>query len=101
MNLALLFVCILVACIIVFLPVILNSKEVENFYGSSIPYPYYSNPHYFRYPFSRYPFWNTTRSTTNMSYDLRGDVPLSYTYVGPWNNSELAPVVNMNLWMVS
>lgn len=101
MNLALLFVCILIACIIVFLPVIVNSKDIENFYAGYIPYPYYSNPYYFRYPFNRYPWWNSTRSTRNMSYDLRGDVPIPRTYVGPWNNSSYAPIVNKPLWLVS
>ena len=104
MNQTLLLIGILIVCVILFLPIVLNSKEVENFYAGYIPnlrYPYYNNPHYFRYPYSRYPLRNITRSTRNMSYDLRGDVPISYTYVGPWNNSSLSPVVNKNLWMVS
>jgi hypothetical protein len=33
------------------------------------------------------PFWNSTRNTRNMSYDLRGDVPIQYFDVGPWLNS--------------
>lgn len=35
------------------------------------------------------PWWNSTRSTRNMSYDLRGDIPIVPSYVGPWNNSPL------------
>ncbi|VBB18909.1 hypothetical protein YASMINEVIRUS_1441 [Yasminevirus sp. GU-2018] len=35
------------------------------------------------------PWWNSTRHTRNMSYDLRGDVPIVPTYVGPWMNSPL------------
>lgn len=35
------------------------------------------------------PWWNSTRRTRNMSYDLRGDVPIVPYYVGPWNNSPL------------
>lgn len=35
------------------------------------------------------PWWNSTRHTRNMSYDLRGDVPITPSYVGPWNNSDL------------
>jgi hypothetical protein len=35
------------------------------------------------------PWWNSTRHTRNMSYDLRGDVPITPSYVGPWLNSEL------------
>ncbi len=105
MNLASLFVCILIACIIVFLPIVVNSKVIENFYVGYIPHLRY--PYYFRYPYSRYPlsndslWWNATRSTRNMSYDLRGDVPIPMTYVGPWNISSYAPVVNKSLWLVS
>lgn len=29
------------------------------------------------------PWWNSTRSTRNTSYDLRGDVPIFYNAVGP------------------
>lgn len=41
---------------------------------------------------SRYnllPWWNSTRHTRNSSYDLRGDVPIIPSYVGPWNNSDM------------
>ena len=49
-----------------------------------------------------YPFWNTQLGTTkNMSYDIRGDVPIPYTYTGPWNQSTLRPIQNKPLWMVS
>lgn len=33
------------------------------------------------------PWWNSTRFTRNMSYDLRGDIPIRPEYVGPWLNS--------------
>jgi hypothetical protein len=35
------------------------------------------------------PWWNSTRHTRNMSYDLRGDVPIIPTYIGPFNSSPL------------
>ena len=35
------------------------------------------------------PWWNSTRSTRNSSWDLRGDVPIVKQYVGPWLNSPL------------
>lgn len=35
------------------------------------------------------PWWNSTRHTRNMSYDIRGDVPIIPSYVGPWMNSPL------------
>ncbi len=35
------------------------------------------------------PWWNSTRDTKNMSYDIRGDI-LPYRYpVGPWLNSTI------------
>lgn len=37
------------------------------------------------------PWWNSTRSTRNSSWDLRGDVPVANQYVGPWLNSPLKP----------
>jgi hypothetical protein len=62
------------------------------------------------------PFNEPIRSTRNMSYDLRGDVPLSHGYVGPWsanlnlqhykyslwrNISPYYPIQNKPLWLVS
>lgn len=38
------------------------------------------------------PYWNMpTRSTRNMSYDIRGDPPIYPRPVGPWNISPLIP----------
>ncbi len=34
-----------------------------------------------------FPWWNSTRFTHNMSYDIRGDVYTPYTYNGPWWSS--------------
>lgn len=35
------------------------------------------------------PWWNSTRHTRNMFWDIRGDVPITPYYVGPWLNSPL------------
>lgn len=35
------------------------------------------------------PWWNSTRSTRNMSYDIRGGIPPIHYDVGPWLNSGL------------
>jgi hypothetical protein len=35
-----------------------------------------------------------TRSTRNMSYDLRGDVPIPYHMIFPFNMSTRAPIIN-------
>ena len=68
----------------------LSNKIKEKFYT------------YWRYPYY-YPFWNySSRSTRNMSYDLRGDIPIPpNTSLSPWLNSSLAPIYNKPLWMVS
>lgn len=51
---------------------------------------------------TNWPFWNTQIGTTNtMSYDLRGDIPIQPSYVGPWLNSSTIPIYNKPLWMVS
>jgi hypothetical protein len=34
-----------------------------------------------------------------MSYDLRGDIPIPYRPVSPWNNPEVGPVYNRPLVM--
>ena len=53
--------------------------------------------------YNELPFWNMQVGTTrNMSYDLRGDIPIPIGPVGPWLNSpRQAPIVNKPLWMVS
>lgn len=89
MNQLLLLISILIVCVILFLPIILNSKSVENFYEGYFPYP-----NYLRYPLlNDRIWWNSSPSTRNMSYDLRGDVPIPMSYVGPWNISSFAPIV--------
>jgi hypothetical protein len=35
------------------------------------------------------PWWNSTRDTKNMSYDIRGDIPPFRYPVGPWLNSAI------------
>lgn len=42
-----------------------------------------------------------TRSTRNMSYDLRGDIPIPQTYVGPWNIGTYNPIHNLTLADIS
>lgn len=61
----------------------------ENFYSDLLDY-------------SNYPIWNIpTRSTRNMSYDLRGDVPIGSYYYSPWLQGTRRPIINKPLWMVS
>ena len=51
---------------------------------------------------TQFPFWNVQLgSKKNMSYDLRGDVPITPGYVGPWNLSSTQPIYNKPLAAVS
>lgn len=49
---------------------------------------------------TNYPFWNSQLGTTRgMSYDLRGDIPIPRSYVGPWNIGTRSPIVNRPLYL--
>ena len=64
-------------------------------YPYSYPSPTENDPIY-------YPIWNLpSRSTRNMSYDLRGDVPIPYVMNMPFNMSERAPIQNRTLGDIS
>jgi hypothetical protein len=41
------------------------------------------------YPVPVIPFWNSTRHTRNSSWDIRGDIPITPYYLGPWWQSPL------------
>lgn len=50
----------------------------------------YINEKFDNYYFFNYlPWWNTTRNTRNMSYDLRGDPLIIQPQQFVWNNSNL------------
>ena len=52
--------------------------------------------------YTNFPFWNTQLgSKRNMSYDLRGDVPIPYHMVFPFNMSTRIPIMNKPLSAVS
>lgn len=38
------------------------------------------------------------RTRRNMSHDLRGDIPIPYIPVSPWNNPEVGPIYNRPLY---
>lgn len=60
--------------------------------------PYINNYNYHNY----YQLWNEPmRSTRNMSYDLRGDVPIPNYINMPWNMSERMPIQNRSLSDIS
>jgi hypothetical protein len=97
---------LLAIVIIIIISFLFNTTEY--FYGHRRGlYKYrYGYPTYFKGSYVGLPFWNIpTRTTRNMSYDLRGDVPIRHSYVGPWNISSWVygegPIKNKPLWMVS
>lgn len=71
----------------------------------TISYPYRSGgPSYGSvYPvvgagYADFPFWEIQSGTTrNMSYDIRGDVPIKKMYTGPWLQSSQTPIYNRPL----
>lgn len=44
-------------------------------------------------------FQSLPQTRRNMSYDLRGDIPIPYHQVSPWNNPEVGPIYNRPLIM--
>lgn len=52
-------------------------------------------------PYYDLPFNAGMRSTRGMSYDLRGDVPITQYPIGPWNVSSWSPVQNKPLYLIS
>ena len=53
---------------------------------------------HYGYDYTLFPFWNTRLySTRNMSYDLRGDIPIYPQYIGPFNNPSRFPIQNPGL----
>ena len=62
----------------------------------------YDLDNYYLSQSTQFPFWNTQIGTTrNMSYDLRGDIPIPRYNVGPWLNSSTTPIYNKPLYLVS
>ena len=80
-----LFVFILVLIIFI----INESYIIENFGG----YPFYQS----FIPMNWY--WNSLGTTTNMSYDLRGDPIVIPKNNFIWNNSSLFPIHNRPLYI--
>lgn len=89
MNKVLIILLILILFII-FLQ--LNTKNYDHFAMA------YSDSTY-----TDYPFWNVQLgSKRNMSYDLRGDVPVPYYgWMFPFNASSRAPIYNKPLGLIS
>lgn len=60
-------------------------KDEHQIYGRAYSY---GSPWYGFWPLQSL-FWNSTRGTRNMSYDLRGDVPTPIGNIGPFWRSPL------------
>jgi len=75
---------VIIIAIIFFILYFFSSPKIENY----VYVPDASD--YLYYPY--YPYWNaSTRHTRNMSYDLRGDVPITQQAWFPFNMSSYAP----------
>ena len=48
-----------------------------------------------------YPYILRPGVTTNMSYDLRGDIPIENHFWFPYNMSSVTPIMNRNLYSIS
>lgn len=68
-------------------------KYKEHFVDRVWYYPY-TWPKYWR----RYWPWYYYPTRRNMSYDLRGDVPVTWQYTGPWNLGTRVPINNSLLY---
>lgn len=80
-----------------------NSSISERFSTIRHPYGNVGHPYGSVYQvvptgYTDFPFWNTQLGTTrNMSYDIRGDVPIKKMYTGPWLQSSQTPIYNRPL----
>ncbi len=66
---------LLLIIVVLILLYFLANKRIEHYL-----FPYFYHPR---------PQWYYPRSTRNMSYDLRGDVPIYRHSVGPWMQSTI------------
>ena len=76
---------VIILIILLLLLVLLNMDKTDHYA------PYLNNPYN---PYDFYDPYFGVRHTRGMSYDLRGDVPIPMSYVGPFNVSERAPPIN-------
>lgn len=76
---------LLIISIIIIILFFFSTPQIENIENIE---PIYYIPYVLTYP-----FWNaSTRHTRNMSYDLRGDIPIMNQALMPFNMSSIAPV---------
>jgi hypothetical protein len=66
----------LIGVLFVVIIIWLYSRTIESFSGDPLP-----------------------RVRRNMSYDLRGDIPIPFRPVSPWNNPEVGPIHNPQIFM--
>ena len=98
-NILLVFLTIISIVLVYFLiwPLILYIMRPIKKYFESFDNEYYP-VYYYTYP----PYWGyQTGTTRNMSYDLRGDIPIPYHQVSPWNQPTSFPIQNKPLYLVS
>jgi len=91
----------IIALIMLFIVLYVTIRTKYNYNSNIENYlPYITDP--YTHTYTDFPFWNTQiGSTRNMSYDLRGDVPIPYHMWTPFNMSSRIPIQNKPLYMVS
>ncbi len=91
----------IIALIMLFIVLYVFIRTNYNYHSNVENYlQYISDP--YTHTYTNFPFWNTQiGSTRNMSYDLRGDVPIPYQIIPPFNMSSIVPIQNKPLYMIS
>ena len=92
-----LIILLIVLLLIIYMIYDVLHNPYKTYYDYFAPYP---NPSIspIENNYISYPIWNlSSRSTRNMSYDLRGDVPIPYFVNMPFNMSERMPIQNKTL----
>jgi hypothetical protein len=80
-----------------FRPPLKQEEHFDDFWYRSYGLNMYMSPN------TNLPFWSPQfGSRRNMSYDVRGDIPIEKQIVSPWLQSDRPPpIINKPLWMVS
>ena len=98
---------VLLIAIAVIVLVMMTCKSIkEGFHVRGYPkyfnYRYLDDYYWSPYTHTDYPFWNYQLGRRrNMSYDLRGDVPIPYAGWSPFLMSSGVPIRNKPLWKIT
>ena len=101
-------IALIILLLILWFPYIFNRNKRYDHYDiiTSPTYQEYNDEYRSHYdPYdthTNFPFWNSQLgSTRNMSYDLRGDVPIPHYMNIPFNMGTRVPIRNKPLYLAS